>query len=394
MLVNDIIVIPRLRRRIFLPIPASISNNIISDRRSRRRRIQLPSFQPPSSDSEDIELETSRNTARSRARRETRTATAFPTPQNMAQRRTRNQAIGAIPIRRSQRCWRANPRKLQGFYKRCLEITSGNNGESLHYCSMSGCHNRMCINNDLCCRKDPRETEESEDTFPVSGRFLCIPCFQLEMERQLLNVDNMSSQESNTNGAQHNINNASNAQEGNNMPSQDNNTNDVQHNNTSKEDLFKKNAEKLRLQLNKLKKEKLIKKNITVTFLKPSNNKFHMNSICKSLWNIVLHLKEDNVVQHLTQDKVITLERIIVEIEQLINYALELQSAKSNICFGIDSGDRCVICLDNFTSAKTSTTLACGHKYHDKCLKRMMQNRRGNVCAICLETIQYETIDL
>ena len=62
-----------------------------------------------------------------------------------------------------------------------------------------------------------------------------------------------------------------------------------------KEELFKTKAQKLRLQLNQMRREKLIKKDISFSYLKPSNNKFHMFSICKSLWNIVEHFKEINV---------------------------------------------------------------------------------------------------
>ena len=62
-----------------------------------------------------------------------------------------------------------------------------------------------------------------------------------------------------------------------------------------KEELFKTKAQKVRIQLIQLRREKLIKKEISFSFLKPLNNKFHMFSICKSLWNIVEQFKEINV---------------------------------------------------------------------------------------------------
>ena len=133
-----------------------------------------------------------------------------------------------------------------------------------------------------------------------------------------------------------------------------------------------------------MRREKLIKKEISFSYLKPSNNKFHMFSICKSLWNIVEQFKEINVNKY---------KKIIVDIEQLINYALELQSTRSNICFGSNLGEQCSICLEEFTSAEKSTTLACGHNYHDKCLKNMMQHGGRKLCAICKKRIRYVTID-
>ena len=133
-------------------------------------------------------MERSRKISRSKPRRETRAVMEFPSSENIAQRRARNLAIAKIPIPRSpeaiinaSRCWRANPNNLRGIYEPCKEDSPGNNREPLHYCSKSNCRNRMCRNNNLCCMKDPRQDEESEDSCPFTGVFLCIPCFWLEM---------------------------------------------------------------------------------------------------------------------------------------------------------------------------------------------------------------------
>ena len=102
------------------------------------------------------------------------------------------------------------------------------------------------------------------------------------------------------------------------------------------------------------------------------------------LWKIIDQLKSHDIE---------TCQEATKEITDLVSLALDLESGKSNICFGSNVGAQCAICMETFYSQEQFTTIACGHSYHKSCLRDLMEQSR-RCCSICNTDICYETLDL
>jgi len=53
--------------------------------------------------------------------------------------------------------------------------------------------------------------------------------------------------------------------------------------------------------------------------------------------------------------------------------------------------NECPICLDKMTDDEASTTLNCGHKFHNRCLENMIRHGH-NTCPLCRTTTSYPLI--
>ena len=301
-------------------------------------------------------------------------------------------------------------------------------------CSMNGCRNNFFFKNIECCRVKPSiedPTDPSREYNPMND-FVCLPCYTIlfdenDSEGNHGTLPSTANSEGSNNTTADNLSNIKNniavaaalARLG--IPLRnEGSANDVHERNKNQRDMLLRNSNKsdsinkrnrneeqfleltkvLHVMLGDLQSERYFVRNQHFEYLLGSNNKFHMNHLRNSLIRLIEKI-ENNIRcssernQGIDEEERINgrVQNAILIAQTIVHLSVNLQIANSIIVFGEKNDSNCAICLAELTQVDISTTLPCGHSYHDECFNNLLQRQdSAAACPTCRAPFLFENL--
>ena len=264
-------------------------------------------------------------------------------------------------------CWRAIPENLNGIYQKCNQDTVLPRA-TLNICASAGCRNRFCHEIGTCC-VSLFENSDSEDSDPFL-EYICLPCHASRQDASRAGGDRLCSTEGNDHTddvllptPRDNVAR---------LPSRGQTSDAIEEMSDlteEHEELFKCTALSLRTVLNILKRNNVLKTHtLNFGYLEPTNGKYHMGFLRKSLLSLVRKIDELLEIGEAGEEDIVMLRKASNTISKVVNLSIKLQQAKSSLVFGTIRDDLCVICIKNYNLEDEVTTLPCGHSFHNRCV--------------------------